>query len=81
MWIPRVRNGSWLSSTGTRGRPMAPETARSARSRSSPASSRAVTCRLTVAMERPVTWAIASRATGPRTRAARKTDEAALSPM
>ena len=50
MWMPSVRNGSWLTSTGTRGRPMAPETARSARSRSSPASSSAVTWRLTVAM-------------------------------
>ena len=24
MWMPRVRNGSWFTSTGTRGRPMAP---------------------------------------------------------
>ncbi len=53
MWMPSVRNGSWLTSTGTRGRPIAPETARSARSRSTPASSRAVTWRFTVAMLRP----------------------------
>ena len=77
MWMPSVRNGSWFTSTGTRGRPIAPDTARSARSRSTPASSRAVTWRLTVAMLRPVTWAMTSRAIGPRSRAAPKTDAAA----
>ena len=79
MWIPNVRNGSWLTSTGTRGRPMAPDTARSARSRRIPASSSAVTCRFTVAMLSWVTWAMTSRAIGPRARAALNTDAAAAS--
>ena len=77
MWMPSVRNGSWLTSTGTRGRPIAPETARSARSRSTPASSRAVTWRFTVAMLSWVTWAMTSRAIGPRSRAAPNTEAAA----
>ena len=79
MWMPSVRKGSWLTSTGTRGLPMAPDTARSARSRSTPASSRAVTCRFTVAMLSWVTCAMTSRAIGPRTRAAPNTDAAAAS--
>ena len=79
MWMPSVTNGSWLTSTGTRGRPMAPETARSARSRSRPASSSAMTWRLTVAMLSDVTPAMTSRPTGPRNRTARKTDAAAES--
>ena len=73
-WMPSVTNGSWLISTGTRGRPMAPETARSARSRSRPASSSAMTWRFTVAMLSDVTPAMTSRPTGPRNRTARKTD-------
>ena len=79
MWMPSVRNGSWLTSTGTRGLPMAPETARSARSRRIPASSSAVTCRFTVAMLSWVTWAMTSRAIGPRRRAAPNTEAAAAS--
>jgi hypothetical protein len=79
MWTASVRNGSWLTSTGTRGLPIAPETARSARSRRIPASSRAVTWRFTVAMLSPVTLAMTSRAMGPRTRAAPKTAAAAAS--
>ena len=78
---PSVRNGSWLTSTGTRGRPIAPDTARSARSRSSPASSRAVTCRFTVAMDSAVSVAMVSRATGPRSRAAAEDGAAAPSAM
>src|SRR5262249_3838207 len=61
------------------GLPMAPETARSARSRRIPASSNAVTCRFTVAMLSWVTWAMTSRAIGPRRRAAPNTDAAAAS--
>ena len=79
IWMPSVTKGSWLTSTGTRGRPMAPETARSARSRSSPASSRAMTWRFTVAMLSEVTPAMTSRPTGPRNRTARKTEAAAES--
>ena len=73
MCRPSVRYGSWLISTGTRGRPIAPDTARSGRSRSSPASSSAVTWRFTVAIDSDVTFAMASRAIGPRIRAAPKT--------
>lgn len=79
MWMPRVTKGSWFTSTGTRGRPIAPETARSARSRRRPASSSAMTWRFTVAMLSDVDPAITSRPTGPRKRTARKTDAAAES--
>ena len=79
MWMPSVRNGSWLTSTGTRGLPIAPDTARSARSRRTPASSSAVTWRFTVAMDSWVTLAMTSRAIGPRDRAAPNTDAAAAS--
>jgi hypothetical protein len=58
---------------------MAPDTARSARSRRIPASSSAVTWRFTVAMLSWVTWAMTSRAIGPRRRAALNTEAAAAS--
>lgn len=79
MCRPSVTNGSWFTSTGTRGRPMAPETAKSARSHSRPASSSAMTWRFTVAMLSEVVVAMTSRPTGPRNRTARNTEAAAES--
>ena len=53
--VRELVNAETDTSTGTRGRPIAPETARSARSRSIPASNSAVTWRLTVAIDSLVT--------------------------
>ena len=78
MWIPRVRNSEMLTSKGNRGRPMAPEGARSARSRINPAFNSALTWRLTVEMLSPVRSAASSRNSGPDNRAARRTSAAGL---
>ena len=81
MWTPSVRNGSWLTSTGTRGRPIAP----GHRQVGALAQHSGVQQRGDLTVHRGdaewVTWAMTSRAIGPRSRAAPNTDAAAASAM